>query len=116
MFKTCMIVSLKPQGVTITGIDQSVRQNVEVEVTCDVSQVKPKADIYWRKGDDDIPQTGTTTSQKNSDGKTFKLQSIYKVSFSRNDHNTRLYCIVTRPGVKADIWGSSSKIVSVLCK
>ena len=111
-----IVVSVRPQSVTITGLSESVRENTEVEVTCDVSRVRPKADIYWRKGDDGTPQTGTTTSENNSDGKTFKLQSTYKVSVSRSDHSTLLYCLVTRPGDKSDVWGSSSKIVSVSCK
>ena len=111
-----IIVSARPQGVTITGLAESVRENTEVEVTCDVSQVRPKADIYWRKGDDGTPQAGTTTSENNSDGKTFKLHSTYKVSFSRSDHNTLLYCLVTRPEDNSDVWGSSNKIVSVSCE
>ena len=110
-----MIVSVKPQGVTITGLGQSVRENTEVEVTCDVSRVKPQADIYWRKGPDSSPQPGTTTSENNLDG-TFRLHSTYKVSFSRSDHNTKLYCLVTRPGNKDDVWGNSSTIANVSCK
>ena len=110
-----IVVSVRPQGVTITGLGQSVRENTEVEVTCDVSQVKPQADIYWRKGLYGSLETGTIMKQINAN-RTFKLQSTYKVSFSRSDHNTLLYCLVTRPGDNSDVWGSSSKIVSVLCK
>ena len=110
-----MNVSVKPQGVTITGLGQSVKENTEVEVICGVSRVKPEADIYWRKGPDSSPQPGTTTSVNNLDG-TFKLHSTYKVSFSRSDHNTKLYCLVTRPGNKDDVWGNSSTIANVSCK
>ena len=117
MHQACQIVvSVRPQNVTITGLAESIGENIEVEVTCGASRVKPQADVYWRKGDDDTPQPGTTTSQNNSDGKTFKIQSTFKVSFSRSDHNTSLYCLITRPGHNSDVWGSSSKIVSVLCK
>ncbi|KAK2174668.1 hypothetical protein NP493_781g00009, partial [Ridgeia piscesae] len=95
-----------PEGVSVTGLGQRVKENTEVEVTCDVSRVKPAADIYWRKGPDGPLQTGTTSSGLNQHNKTFHLQSIYKVSFSRSDHNTTLYCLVTQPGDKTDVIAS----------
>ena len=111
----CLFVSVKPQGVTITGLTQSVIENTEVEVKCKVSRVKPRADIYWRKGLHGSLQRGTTTSVPISDG-TFQLEDTYKVSFSRNDHNTKLFCLVTRPGVSTDVWGNSHIVANVLCK
>ena len=100
----------------MTGLGQWVKENTEVEVTCDVSRVKPKADIYWRKGLKGSLQTGTNSSGLNSDAKTFYLQSRYKVSFSRSEHNTKLYCLVTRPGDKTDVWATASQTVNVGCK
>ena len=111
----CLFVSVKPQGVTITGLTQSVIENTQVEVKCKVSRVKPRADIYWRKGLLGSLERGTTTSVPLSDG-TFQLESIYKVSFSRNDHNTKLFCFVTQPGVSTAVWGNSNIIANVLCK
>ncbi|KAK2175071.1 hypothetical protein NP493_754g01003 [Ridgeia piscesae] len=101
--------SVRPEGVSVTGLGQRVKENTEVEATCDVSRVKPAADIYWRKGPDGPLQTGTTSSGLNQDHKTFHLQSTYKVSFSRNDRNTKLYCLVTRLGNKTDVWATANQ-------
>ncbi|KAI0212429.1 hypothetical protein LSAT2_002670 [Lamellibrachia satsuma] len=102
----CCFVSVKPQGVTITGLTQSVIENTQVEVKCKVSRVKPRADIYWRKGLRGTLERGTTMSVPISDG-TFQLEDTYKVSISRSDHNTKLFCLVTRPGVSTEVWGNS---------
>ena len=96
----------------MTGLGQSVKANTEVEVTCDVSRVKPAADIYWRKGLKGSLQTGST----NWNSTTFHLQSKYKVSFSRSEHDTKLYCLVTRPGDSTDVWGTASQTVNVGCE
>ncbi|KAK2178127.1 hypothetical protein NP493_561g01043 [Ridgeia piscesae] len=98
--------TVHPEGVSVTGLGQRVKEFIEVEVTCDVSRVKPAADIYWRKGPDGPLQTGTTSDGTNSDGKTCHLQSTYKVSFNRSEHNTKLYCLVTRPGDRTDVWAA----------
>ncbi|KAI0236793.1 hypothetical protein LSAT2_012661, partial [Lamellibrachia satsuma] len=103
---------VKPQGVTITGLTQSVIENIQVEVKCKVSRVKPKADIYWRKGLRGSLERGTTTSVSISDG-IFQLEDTYKVSFSRNDHDTKLFCLVTRPGVSTDVWSNSHIVANV---
>ena len=84
-----------------------------MKATCKVSRVKPQADIYWRKGTGGTLDTGTTTSVANGDG-TFQLQSIYSVSFSRSD--THLYCLVTRPGDRTDVWSTTSSNVDVICE
>ena len=102
--------------MSVTGLGQKVIEFIEVEVTCDVSRVKPAADIYWRKGPDGPLQTGTTSNGTNPDGKTFHLQSTYKVYFSRNDRNTKLYCLVTRPGDRTDVWATANQTVSVACE
>ena len=106
---------MKPD-VSVIGLDKIVRENTEVVVACKVSRVKPAADIYWRKGPDGSLQTGTTSSGLNQDGKTFHLQSFYITSFSRSEHNTKLYCLVTRPGDSTDIWATASQTVSVGCE
>ena len=103
-------------GVSVTGLGQKVIEFIEVEVTCDVSRVKPAADIYWRKGPDGPLQTGTTSSGLNQDRKTFHLQSTYNVSFSRNDSNTKLYCLVTRQRNKTDVWATANQTISVACE
>ena len=100
----------------MTGFGQRVTENTEVEVTCDVSRVKPEADIYWRKGLKGSLQTGTTLNDLNPDNKTFHLQSTYKVSFSRSEHDTKLYCLVTRHGDKTDVLDTASHTVSVECE
>ena len=100
----------------MTGLGQRVKENTEVEVTCDVSRVKPEADIYWRKGPDDPLQIGTTSNERNQDGKTFHLQSTYKVSFSRSEHDTKLYCFVTQPGDNTDVWATANQTVTVACE
>ena len=105
---------MRPQGVAITGLAQSVRENKEVEVKCKVSRVKPVPDIYWRKGLQGSLKTGTTTHKNNSDRKTFQLESTYKASFSRND--IQLYCLVTRRGVGTDVWATISSSVDVICE
>ena len=99
----------------MTGLDHRVKQNTEVTVTCDVNRVKPQADMYWRKGRDGSLETRTTTKMTNSDG-TFKLTSTYKVSFSRSDHNTQVYCLVTLPGNTPDVWVNTSETVNVECE
>ena len=106
------IISVHPEGVSVSGLGQRVTENTEVEVTCDVSRVKPKADVYWRKGLKGPLQTGTT----DWNNKTFHLQSTYKVSFSRNDRNTKLYCLVTRHGNRTDVWATASQTVHVTCE
>ncbi|KAK2138814.1 hypothetical protein NP493_7096g00000 [Ridgeia piscesae] len=114
-----LIVSVHPEGVSVTGLGERVKENTEVNVTCDVSRVKPEAAVYWRKGPDGPLQTGVQLPKLNglnSDGKTFHLHSTYKVSFSRSEHNTKLYCLVTRPGVKTDIWATESQTVRVACE
>ena len=108
-------VSVRPEEVYVTGLGHWVRENTEVEVTCDVSRVKPAADIYWRKGPDGPLQTGFTINEPKSD-KTFRQQSTYKVSFSRSEDNTKLYCLVTRPGDKTDVWATGNQTVSVACE
>ena len=102
----------------MTGLGQRVREYTEVEVTCDVSRVKPEADysIYWRKGLKGPLQTGTTSNVLNPDGKTFHLQSTYKVSFSRNDNKKSLYCLVTKPGNNAKVWHTASQTITVTCE
>ena len=107
-----LFISVRPEGVSVTGLGQRVTENTEVEVTCDVSRVKPKADIYWRKGLNGPLQKRTTTWNST----TFHLQSTYKVSFSRSDHNTKLYCLVTRHGDSTDVWGTASQTVNVACE
>ena len=104
---------MRAEGVAIAGLAQSVRENKEVEVKCNVSRVKPRADIYWRKGLHGSLKTGTTTHGDNSDG-TYQLQSTCKVPFSRND--THLYCLITRPGDITDVWATTSISVDVLCE
>ncbi|KAI0229368.1 hypothetical protein LSAT2_020224 [Lamellibrachia satsuma] len=104
-------VSVWAEGVAIVGLAQSVRENKEVEVKCNVSRVKPRADIYWRKGLHGSLKTGTTTHGDNSDG-TYQLQSTCKVPFSRND--THLYCLISRPGDITDVWATTSISVDVL--
>ena len=106
------IISVHPEGVSVTGLGQRVTENTEVEVTCDVSRVKPAADIYWRKGLKGSLQKGTT----NWNNKIFHLQSTYKVSFSRSEHNTKLYCLVTRPGDSTDVGATANQTVSVECE
>ena len=115
---TCeaLIVSVRPEGVSVTGLGQWVTENTEVEVTCNVSRVKPAADIYWRKGLKGSLQTGTNSNGTNSDNKTFHLQSRYKESFSRSEHNTKLYCLVTRREDSTDVWAAASQTVSVACE
>ncbi|KAK2176758.1 hypothetical protein NP493_641g01008 [Ridgeia piscesae] len=108
-----LTVNVRPEGVSVTGLGQRVKENTEVEVTCDVSRVKPAADIYWRKGPDSPLHTGSTSSGLNQDHKTFHLQSTYKVSFNRNDHNTKLYCLVTRHGDRTDVWATANQTISV---
>ena len=100
----------------MTGLGQWVIENTEVEVTCNVSRVKPEADIYRRKGPNGPLPTGTNSNGINSDNKTFHLQSTYKESFSRSEHNTKLYCLVTRPGDSTDVWAAASQTVSVACE
>ena len=99
----------------MTGLDQRVKQNTDVEVTCKVSRVKPQAVINWRKGLHGSLQTKTATKVTNSDG-TFKLTSTYKVSFSRSDHNAQVYCLVTLPGNTPDVWVNTSETVNVACE
>ncbi|KAI0220012.1 hypothetical protein LSAT2_028453 [Lamellibrachia satsuma] len=108
-----LAVNVKPEGVSVTGLDRAVKQNTQVTVTCDVRRVKPKADIYWRKGTGGSLQTGTPTNQPpNTDG-TFHLRATYKVSFNRNEHNTQLYCLITQPGHRDVVWGMTHKTISV---
>ena len=100
----------------MTGLDSAVKQNTDVTVTCDVSRVKPKADIYWRKGTGGSLQRGTPANlPPNTDG-TFYLRATYKVSFNRNEHNSQLYCLVTQPGHKDVVWGTTHKTISVNCE
>ena len=110
------LLSVRPQDVSIDGLDQPVREDTEVEVICRVGRVKPAADIYWRKGGDAGPlQTGTLSKVDNSDG-TFQLDSTNKVSFSRKDHGIKLHCLVTRPNNSADVWKTVDREVVVLCE
>ena len=108
-------VSVRPQDVSMDGLDQPVREDTEVEVTCRVGRVKPAADIYWRKGDSGSLETGILSKVDNSDG-TFQLESTYKVSFSRSDNGIQLYCLVTRPNNSADVWKTVDIEVNVLCE
>ena len=98
------------------GLDKMVRENTDVVVACKVSRVKPAADIYWRKGPDGPLQTGTTSSGVNQDHKTFHLQSFYIMSFSRSEHNTKLYCLVTRHENTTDVWATASQTINVACE
>ena len=99
----------------MTGLDNGVTEDTNVTVTCDVSRVKPQAVIYWRKGLHGSLETGTTTNVPKSD-KTFQLQSTYKVSFSRSEHNTQLYCLVTQPDHRDVVWATAHKKISVNCE
>ena len=106
---------MKPD-VAVIGLDKRVRENTEVVVACKVSRVKPAADIYWRKGLKGSLQTGSILNDLNPDNKTFNLQSFYIMSFSRSEHDTKLYCLATRPGDSTDVWGNASQTVSVECE
>ena len=97
----------------MTGLDSAVKQNTRVTGTCDVRRVKPKADIYSRNW--------WLTAERNSSEsaakyRTFHLRATYKVSFSRNEHNAQLYCLVTQPGHKDVVWGTAHKTISVNCE
>ena len=109
------LVSVRPQGVSIDGLDQPVREDTEVDVKCRVRRVKPAADIYWRKGAAGPLQTGTLSKVANDDG-TFQLESTYKVSFSRRDHGIKLHCLVTRPNNRTDVWKTIDGEVNVICE
>ena len=106
---------VRPQGMSIDGLDQPVRGDTEVTVNCRVRRVKPAAYIYWRKGAAGPLQTGHSYTMSNYDG-TFRLQSIYKVSFSRKDHGTKLHCLVTRRNNRTDVWKTVDREVSVMCE
>ena len=109
------LLSVRPQDVSIDGLDQPVHEDTEVEVKCRVGRVKPAADIYWRKGDADLLETGTLSKVANADG-TFQVESTYKVSFSRSDNGIKLHCLVTRPNNSADVWKTVDREVNVLCE
>ena len=109
------LVSVRPQNVSIDGLDQRVRENTEVAVICRVGRVKPAADIYWRKGPSGPLQTGTPSNVTNADG-SFQLESTYKVSFSRIDNGIKLHCLVTRPNNRTDVWKTVDREVSVICE
>ena len=109
------LLSVRPQDVSIDGLDQPVHEDTEVEVKCRVGRVKPAADIYWRKGDSGPLQTGILSWVANSDG-TFQLESAYKVSFSRSDNGITLHCLVTRPDNRTDVWKTVDREVNVLCE
>ena len=109
------VVSVRPQDVSIDGLDQPVREDAEVTVICRVGRVKPAADIYWRRGGDGPLQTGTVSKVDNSDG-TFQLESTYKVSFSRSSNGIKLHCLVTRPNSRNDFWKTVDREVNVLCE
>ncbi|KAI0229365.1 hypothetical protein LSAT2_020221 [Lamellibrachia satsuma] len=85
-----------------------------MEVTCDVSRVKPKADIYWRMGDDDIPQTGTTTSQKTQMEKHLNFSPSTKcLSVAMT---TTLVCIVLSLDLESKlISGAQAARLSMFC-
>ena len=108
--------SVRPQGVSIYDIGQSVREDTEVEFDCYVKRVKPGPDIYWRKGDAGALQFGTfLLPMSNSDG-TSRLLSTYKVSFSRRDHGIKLHCLITRHNNRTDVWKTVDIDVSVICE
>ena len=109
------LFSVRPQDVSIDGLDQPVREDTEVEVNCTVRRVKPEADIYRRKGDAGTLQIGTLSTMPNSDG-TFQLWSTYKVSFSRRDHGIKFHCLVTRANNRNDVWKTVDREVSVICE
>ena len=90
-----LIVSVEPRGFSLSGLEDWVPENTEVEVTCGVSRVKTPKSIYWRKGTVISPQPDTTKSKLNSDNITFNLQAKFKVSFNRSEHKSVFSCVLT---------------------
>ena len=105
-----LIVSVVPKGFSLSGLDDWVPENTEVEVTCGVSRIKGPESIYWRKGSVVSTQPDTTKSGLNQQNKTFHLQAKYKVSFSRSEHGTVFFCVLTGFGVIA------KRTVQVACE
>ena len=116
IYLSCALVSVRPQGVSIDGLDQPVREGTEVEVKCRVKRVKPAADIYWKKGADGTLHRGIPLIVTNNSDGTFQLESTYKVPFSRRDNGKKLHCLVTRPNNRTDVWKTVDRNVSVICE
>ena len=109
-----IVVSVRPTGMSLTGLDQWVKENTQVEVVCKVDRVKPQASLYWRKGD--RGRLTKTTPVVTDSGGVFQLVSTFTVSFMKTDHNTKLYCLVTRPGDSGTVWATVNETVKVSCE
>ena len=105
-----LIVSAGPEGISLSGLEEWVPENTEVEVICGVSRLKPEASLYWMKGSVVSPQSDTTKSGLNQDNKTFHLQAKFKVSFNRSEHNITFYCVLAGSGIIAN------RTVQVACE
>ena len=110
-----IVVLVRPTGVSLAGLDdQWVKENTQVEVVCKVDRVKPQASLYWRKGD--RGSVTKTTPIVTDSGGVFQLVSTFTVSFMKTDHNTKLHCLVTRPGDSGTVWATVTKTIKVSCE
>ena len=57
-----------------------------------------------------------TTPVVTDSGGIFQLVSNFTKSFVKTDHNTKLYCLVTRPGDSSTVWATVNKTVMVSCE